>query len=225
MLNLGNMRPRTTVKNVSYVSPADPKLVGEFDLCRATLSELANGQNVRFGQFGPYMRFAAVILVLSIPTFAASVLIVLTERAKKQMVGIHAGPIVAFVKNIQSFWDWTLVQFEAEAMGGDHASIGGKLPVSRIFLTSLPFPAFIGSTLIYLFPKAVHGWTPRIVTTNKANRLAFDVAEFGIRDFGYWGGLTTATFAKFGVHKRLHFSGDFYRSTRVSIAQYGGNGK
>lgn len=73
------------------------------------------------------------------PAFLDHVLRVVFESAKKQVVRIHAKRVVALVKHIHSFWNFTILKHPIKAVSADGFSLKPKATISALSLASLPF--------------------------------------------------------------------------------------
>lgn len=77
-----------------------------------------------------------------------------SARAKKQMVRIYTRRVVAFMTDTQSFWNWAESQLVREPMRGDGLTIMPEATMPEVLTTPSPRPAFVGSSLICVAPKA-----------------------------------------------------------------------
>src|SRR4249920_2346062 len=76
-------------------------------------------------------------------------------RSGKQMIGIAAGAIVAFMTNKHTVGNRAIMQHVRNPMSGNDASSTGQRPISRSEERALPFPALISFALGHVFPKGI----------------------------------------------------------------------
>lgn len=76
-------------------------------------------------------------------------------RPKKQMVGINAGAVIAFVENTIPFWNFSVMQLPRNTIGSDVMHTNPQLPLAIGFDRANPRPTLIFSTLINFMPKSV----------------------------------------------------------------------
>src|ERR1700722_5666280 len=84
--------------------------------------------------------------------------VVFGSRIRAKVRGIAASPIVATMKNIQRPWVFPSGKPIGEPVGanGSALSVESELSVSVLFVeTADPWPAFVGSPLVHVGPKAV----------------------------------------------------------------------
>lgn len=83
-----------------------------------------------------------------ITAFIDHILNVLFLAAKKKMVGVYASSVIAFVKNIHTFWDRAIGHLPRESMGrgrnGFVLGVSPKVAVSTSPFYALPEPTGVG---------------------------------------------------------------------------------
>ncbi len=128
---------------------------------------------------------SAVVFAVGVTKLLLHVIRVDFRRAQKKVLQIIATRrIVAGVKNVHAFGDGTMQAFPREAVSAYGFSAHGKRAVARV-LSTLPIPAFIGSTHVHLFPKSNFGVAPsllgRLLHGLAKSRLCF--ARSGLASF------------------------------------------
>lgn len=123
--------------------------------------------------------------------FGNHVLSIVFDGTKKQVIGIHAFWVIAFMADKHVGWNFTKVDFIRKAMYefatiNVHGSISCIGRVAAPHLPTLPFPArstknrVNRAVLVDLLPKAFFGWAAGVMIVNKAHGLTLDVSPCAI---------------------------------------------
>lgn len=154
----------------------------------------------------PANLLAMQLMITSLPL---AVLHVIKVCAGKEMSGIDARWIVAFVQNIHARGDRAVMKLIGKAMGGNLQTAVHDLKrqnaIAKAVVVARPGPAFIIAALFYAFPKAIFdcfSW-PDIVlmADDKSSGFALDVAPLRVCQFRNRRKSAAAAFAQFGVWK------------------------
>lgn len=103
--------------------------------------------NVALGYFCPRVVSSLKPRTLRPAVFLFHILQIILLRPYKQMIGIAAGRIVAFMTNIHAFWNWSSKQFPSKPM----SSRGHSLP----FAGDSDFPISVKITMAFPYPTCV----------------------------------------------------------------------
>lgn len=104
--------------------------------------------------------------------------------SKKQMIRIAARRIIAFVKNLHSWWDRSVFQSPRKAMGQNWSTSMGPNPTVTIVgaIVSDPRPTFTGFAFSNLLPKSFFSRSPSGDSSSashiRASRLTFSCSCF-----------------------------------------------
>lgn len=160
-------------------------------------------------------RFAAIFTYGTIvAAFITAINHIFGTCAQKQVIGITAGWVIAFVANFQRPWRDARCKFVGYATSLMLLAIQPETTIAAPRPCRVPLPAFIGSAYVNLFPKARHEIAARGMTSNKTQWFAFDDAELAMRSWRESSFFATTTVAItvrdfvrgiIGVHKNLHF--------------------
>lgn len=195
------MCPSFVTDNTPYGSLGNFIESCHFGLRNALRPKPANFSDIGHTQFYRWMRLATVATV-AISAFCQHISNIVRGCAKKQMVRIHAGWIIAFMKYPKVIWYWAVVQFPGMAMRSPRTAINIYLSISTDIGRTLPFPTLIWAKFIHFLPKAFHDRTevvvsdaPRVVVLDKASGLAFYRVLALVCHFRNWGQLSTTALA------------------------------
>ena len=118
--------------------------------------------------------------------------------AGKKMSGINAGRVIATMKNAAR--RKAIMKFIGKAVRWCRIAIPPESSISVLVASSIPFPAFIGATFVYLFPETlfIRLCPLRIqpMSFNKPHGLSLDPSIFGVSLFRYWGEFAAAALTK-----------------------------
>lgn len=146
------MSPSSTVNDVVNGGFAHRKVYRKLKLCCvAALIQVTHFLNLIFGKCGVCISNA---YGFTKPSFFGCITRVITERTKKQMAWVAAFWIVAFVADTKTFSSCSETKFKGETMGAPVLSFYGKHAITFCCEASLPVPAFVRPSNIYLFPKS-----------------------------------------------------------------------
>lgn len=147
------MTPANTSNNRTDVTLRESELTCKLDLC----------SGLRFEGFSDFLYVAlgnlcvAVALTFSVIKLPllGSILKIVFHSPKKQVVGIHTRRVIALVKNMKTFGDFSVVQYPRNAVrwSASFAKPNRAIPSSRS--SSNPRPTFIRSALVNLVPKSL----------------------------------------------------------------------
>lgn len=153
------MGPRLTSNYKANHALGDPILRGEYTLCDALPISGPDAQNKLIGQLSPSVRFALVLFGtahIQVSVLANTILYIVRVRSIKQMFGIAARWVIAFVK-YQKFGILSICKKECNPTGSTlrSFSIGGKeSAIPTVFVdTSCPRPTFIRASDIDVTPE------------------------------------------------------------------------
>jgi hypothetical protein len=91
---------------------------------------------------------------MGLPPLGYLVRHVVGVRPEKEMVWIHASPIVAAMQNLHSVRNWANTEFIGNAMSTPFSVLNLEKAVPLVTYNAEPIPAILG--LVYLLPKAIH---------------------------------------------------------------------
>lgn len=143
---------------------------------------------------GSFFAFLAMNWRVAAATFVMHILCVVGLCAKKEMGWIAARRIVAYMANVHAVWYRSISKFPSNT-AGDRAFVAStfslahrEVSVSMRPATCLPLPAFVRAAPVYLFPETFFDWALMFCSVDVAgtiaNRLAFDMPQFGIGMLG-----------------------------------------
>lgn len=195
---LGDMLPTSFFDNIANGMTGNAKSFGQNSLvCFALCVATTNFNYLSFRELGMDRLFATGLALLG-----ALVLIVVVLCAKKQMIGVNAGRIVAAMTNKHGIRDRAAMKFVRKSVSAfGYIRDESKYAISSGARRAFPYPTAIGIRSVYLFPESVFYRLRDLVFAampmNKARGLPFDMAVCGSCSLGNWGGLTTAALAEF----------------------------
>lgn len=170
------MSPRQSVDYGKYVSPAGGVLVAQL-IPRHTASMVCSKLDYlslrKLVCSGP---FAALL-----PLLRYHVAYIVRLSSKKQMAWIHAGWLVAAMKNLESFRDDAIAENPSGPISKEYRSLAGNYgPVTASVYASSPHPAIASNA--YLFPEAIWECFREAVRSEnwvfvKWNSLVLDLAK------------------------------------------------
>ena len=167
----------------------------------------------------------------AIPTLLGHILHVVGLRTQKEMPGVDAKRVIAFVQNHQVVRYGANGQFPTESgrvtPAGTDSSATCKDGATFAGSTS-PSPTVIRAALVYLLPKTVCNWTAAGMPDNVLNGMAFDMTMHGVvigRNLGFLAATTVAVTIGnivrgiMGSHQKFtfwcHAAGRFQSSLRL----------
>lgn len=182
-MQLGNMPPSISTDNITNIRPVDTVFGGKFFLRGAFLRiSAANLSNLCLCQF-------AIVASL-----CRLVLHIVGVGAKEQMCRIDARGIVALVTNAHVFWNGTVMQFVAIAMGENHFAVNVYRSISVECAVASPQPAI--NRFVDLRPKAFNSGARAAMSMQEVKRLTFNPSVSLAVLCSNVGELTAAAFAK-----------------------------
>lgn len=191
--------------------------------------------------------FAAILAYWTVASsFVAAIYHVLGTSTQKEVIGVAARRIVAFMANFHIPWGVPCGKFICDTIGLVIFAVELKSSVAAFCPAVFPLPAFIRAALVNLFPKAfsdrAQPTSLAVMARDESCGLALNMPVTTAGLFCNRGRVAASASAKFdalygiiGVHKKPTFLcqaqdvcpslGTFYwGASRVSIPQMGGFG-
>jgi hypothetical protein len=188
--------------NVLPVQPIDN--MGDSALCHAVPSGQASLRNTFGNQAAdsPHTILRKLGIVTANPfawaTLLFHVLHIVGLSAKKQMVRIAAGRIVAGVANFDTFGDLATIKRVRQSMGTPLLPVTHDLAIvpGRRTPCALPLPTLVGMASYNVAPKHfAFGFGTHVMATDEPQRLAFNLAALRVISRCNRGFLSAATAA------------------------------
>lgn len=145
------MFPSLTGNYLMNCGFGDIKFFRYFAKRGSIFSKLSYKQNLAFCQFGFSTRFTFVMGV-SAPVNAISHIVLMCAKIK--MIWVTTLSVIAFMKNVFSFRDWTNRNAPNISMRTTGNRFIGKFAISGNRQIRLPWPTLIGSVYLNFWPKA-----------------------------------------------------------------------
>lgn len=200
---LWNVTPTPVANNIPNCVGGNVVTFGKFSSRHALRNQLANIAHVLLGEFCAAMQFTAVV-AMSLSALAHHIRGVVFLGTKKQMRGVAARRIIAFVQHarfgvIGILWYRAVVEHPRESV---RQSFGRALnnAIATLVATGLPLPTIVGSALAYFLPKAFFEsrplLNPYVVLVDESVRLSLDNSKTRITSFCHVRLLPAAAFTK-----------------------------
>lgn len=184
-MTLLDMFPSYTVYHFEDCRYRNAELFGYVFASRTARAKLADLPDSIGGKFCLRVPFP-----LAASTLICHIFHVLFVSIYKDMVGIAARWIVAFVTRLLTVWDWAMFQLVSEAVSKNSALAAiffaayyeYTIPISEF--SGIPQPTLIGAANINFFPESFSDGAARseivMVALDEAEGLPFDISFLGI---------------------------------------------